>query len=165
MADELLQIRSFRVVFDMERRIHRIDRFRVPMPYGLPLRSVGYAAAAFLAIVVLQRLPIVGGILGSLDTPIRLVLLPVGASILLSRLRIDGRSAHAAACAWLRFTLASTRYVAFRPAPRAKEALFGEVTLALPSAERRKARRPIGAPAVASGDQMALTGHEQLVMW
>src|SRR6478736_5250399 len=103
MEDGPLQIRSFRVVFDLERRIHRIDRYRVPLPYGLPLRSIGYAAAAFVAVLVLGRLPAVGGMLGALPPPAHYVLLPVGASYGLTQLRMDGRSAHGAAAAWLRF--------------------------------------------------------------
>ncbi len=31
--------------FDLERRLHKIDRWRVPLPYGLPLRSLGYFVA------------------------------------------------------------------------------------------------------------------------
>jgi len=41
MADQqTLQIRSFRVVFDLERRLHKIDRWRIPLPYGVPVRGL-----------------------------------------------------------------------------------------------------------------------------
>ena len=41
-----IQLRSFRVCFQLERRLHRIDRFRLPFPYGLPLRGLGYVLEA-----------------------------------------------------------------------------------------------------------------------
>jgi hypothetical protein len=113
MDDGALQIRSYRVVFDLERRIHRIDRFRVPLPYGLPLRSVAYALAALAAIAALERLPALGPALRTVPAPARLVLLPVGISCALTRLRVDGRSAHAAVGCWLRHAAASRHVVAF----------------------------------------------------
>lgn len=121
MADDSLQIRSFRVVFDLERRIHRIDRFKVPLPYGLPLRSLGYGLAALVAVLVVSGLPVFGEAIGALPAPLRFVLLPTAAAIALTRIRIDGRAAHAAGLAWLRFALAPRELVALRPCPHSSK--------------------------------------------
>src|SRR4051812_4152503 len=103
MADETeVQIRSFRVVFDLERRIHRIDKIRIPLPYGLPLRSVAYACTALATVVALAQLPLVGAVVGVLPAPIRFVALPGGVAYGLTQVRVDGRPAHTAAIALVR---------------------------------------------------------------
>src|SRR4051812_2944127 len=116
MVDGPLQIRSYRVVFDLERRIHRIDRFRVPLPYGLPLRSLAYALASLTVVLLLQQLAGTRQLLGVLPPPARLALLPLAISYGLTRLKPDGRSAHAAAGCWLRYVASPRELVAFRAA-------------------------------------------------
>lgn len=111
-----LTIRSFRVVFDLERRLFKIDRWRLPVPYGVPLRGIAYAFFVLLAVLMLARLPVVGEALALLPPPVRFVILPIGVAYLFNELRIDGRSAHTAAVAWVRFRLAPARAVAFRRA-------------------------------------------------
>jgi hypothetical protein len=130
MHDDALHIRSFRVVFDLERRIHRIDRFRVPLPYGLPLRSLAYAVAALIGILAMRRVPGLGELIAAIPPPARLVLAPVAISYGLTRVRLDGRSAHAAAISWLTFLTAPKRLAAFEPVPRAREAAIGDLTMA-----------------------------------
>jgi hypothetical protein len=51
MDDGRIRLRSYRLAFALERRIHRIDTFRIPLPYGLPLAALGWAAGA--AVLVL----------------------------------------------------------------------------------------------------------------
>ena len=46
-------IRSFRRVFEVDRRIYRVDRWPVPVPGGIPLRALGYFLAALLLILLL----------------------------------------------------------------------------------------------------------------
>ena len=112
--DGELEIRSFRLCFALERRLHRIDRFRLPLPYGLPLRGLGYGAAILLAVLVLGALPLTGGLLGLLDPVIRFGVLPIAGGYLLTELRVDGRSGHAVVLSWLRMRLAPRRVRAFR---------------------------------------------------
>ena len=114
MADGTVTIRSFRVCFDLERRIHRIDRWRLPVPYGLPLRSIGYAAVALFAVLFLSRVPVVGAALAALPAPVRLVLVPVGSAYLLTQLKVDGRAAHHALFAFIRHVLEPREVVSFR---------------------------------------------------
>ena len=57
MADSELVIRSYRLCFELERRIHSIDRWRIPVPYGVPLRGVAYGVATLAAVLVAGRVP------------------------------------------------------------------------------------------------------------
>ena len=50
-------IRSYRRVFEVDRRIYRVDRWALPVPGGVPLRAVGYFAAALLAVIAAGELP------------------------------------------------------------------------------------------------------------
>jgi hypothetical protein len=135
-------IRSFRVVFELERRIHRIDRWRIPVPYGVPLRGVGYALAALAGVLALQKVPVAGEPLRLLAPPLRLVILPIGVAYLLSRLRIDGRPAHRFVFAWLDYVAGPKFISSFRraPAPGSLD-WVSEVTLA---ADGRAARPRAG---------------------
>jgi len=127
VADRELVIRSYRLCFALERRIHRIDRWRIPVPYGVPLRGVAYGAVALVAVLLLQRLPATGEVLRALHPALRFVILPVGVAAVLTRVLVDGRPAHSAARAWLGWRLAPARVAAFgaaeRPGPRLLENL------------------------------------------
>jgi hypothetical protein len=124
-----LTIHSFRVVFRLERRIHKIDRWRIPVPYGIPLRGLAYWAVALVATIVLGRIPVGRELTGILPTPIRLVIVPVALAHVLTRVEIDGRPAHAALAARARLELSPSRIAALRavPAPGATVRL-GDVT-------------------------------------
>ena len=147
MSDRAITIRSFRVCFDLERRIHRIDRWRVPMPYGLPVRSVGYWAAALLAILFLARLPLVGVVVHALPAPLRLVLLPAAAAYALTQLRVDGRPAHSAGLSLLRHRLSARELVAFRPTKRLGEHRLSDVRVAHDEGSARYRRATVRGPA------------------
>jgi len=125
-----IPIRSFRVCFELERRLHKIDNWRVPLPYGLPLRSVGYFGAALFAVVLLGEVPLCGALLGVLHPVLRYFLLPAGAAAALTRMRIDGRSPVAAGLAWLRMRAEPSRVSAFRAAPGPRRVELGPVTIA-----------------------------------
>ena len=127
---DTLIIRSFRVVFDLGlRRLFKVDRFRVPFPYGLPLRGVAYWAGALIALLVLARAPALGEVVRALPPPVRYLLLPGGLAYLLLQVAPDGRSAHAAALAWLRYRLTPRRIAAWRPADTvARQVVLADVT-------------------------------------
>ena len=149
MGDERLQIRSFRVVFDLERRIHKVDRFRLPLPYGLPLRSIGYFVAALVSAVVVSQLPIVGTIAGWLPPPVRFVVAPAVAAYVLTQLRVDGRVAHDAAGSWFKWQLGPRRVAAFKAA-RAEESMrLGDMTTAPDERGCRYRRADLVGPAEA----------------
>ena len=127
MADQqTMQIRSFRVVFDLERRLHKIDRWRIPLPYGVPVRGLVYGLAALLAVLFVARLPLAGGLLGLLPAPVRYAVLPAALAYALTQLRIDGRPAHRALVALAGHLAAPRRLVAFRASPAVDEVTRAE---------------------------------------
>lgn len=87
-------VRSYRAAFEVERRLHRIDRYRVPVPYGVPLQELAYGLACLTLVVILSGAPLVGTALLHVPWPMRLILLPAAGARLLRRTGSDGRPAH-----------------------------------------------------------------------
>lgn len=112
MTGRRLQLRSYRLAFQLERRIHRIDRFRIPVPYGLPLSAVGWWFGALVVVLLAARMPLVGSVLSLLPWPVRLVLLPAAAARLLCDLGPDERPAWERALARARWELQAQHLVA-----------------------------------------------------
>lgn len=106
---EPLEIRSFRTVFDLERRIYRVDRLRLN-PQGVPVRGVVYALVIVCVIAAGERLPAVGTAIRALPWYARDLAAPSALAALLAALRIDGRPFHLAARAMARLA-AGPRYV------------------------------------------------------
>lgn len=113
MEKPSMEIRSYRAVFDLERRIYRVDRLRLN-PAGVPVRGVVYALA-------LIALALVCGSLPGLSLPARALPwyvvdlgLPVGAAALLTVIRIDGRPAHLAAQSLLCYRLGPRQSIGLR---------------------------------------------------
>ena len=117
MSDERLQIRSYRPVFRVDRRIYRIDRWAIPVPGGVPLRGVAYFCAALFAVLVLSALPVAGALLDQLSPPLRYVVLPLAVAVLGTQVAPDGRLAHRFAADWLRLRFRRRRRSAGRPVP------------------------------------------------
>lgn len=125
-----IQIRSYRVCFQLERRLHKIERWRIPVPYGIPLIGIGYAAAILLTALVLARLPLAGALVGTMPWPLAYVVIPIGGAYALTRLKVDGRPALVAARAWVRMQTGPRRIAAFRAAPGPCRVELGQVTVA-----------------------------------
>jgi hypothetical protein len=117
VAERTITLRSYRLAFEMERRIFRLDRFRIPVPYGLPLRGLAYWLVLVAAVGLLDGLPLTGSVLGALPWPLRFVLLPGAGAYLLCQPRPDGRLAHEAIAAHVVYRCSPRRLVAFAPAP------------------------------------------------
>src|SRR3954466_5818937 len=107
MADRVM-IRSYRRVFEVDRRVYRVDRWALPVPGGVPLRAVGYFAAALVLMVAL------GGLVSFLSPPLRFVVVPLAAAVVGTQAAPDGRTAHRFAFDWLRFKLRARRRSAGR---------------------------------------------------
>lgn len=103
-------IRSYRRVFEVDRRIYRVDRWALPVPGGIPLRAVGYFLAALVLVLVLGRVPGVRDV----SAPIRFVVIPLGLAILGTQAAPDGRTAHRFAADWVRLRWRSRRRSAGR---------------------------------------------------
>jgi hypothetical protein len=117
MSDNKITLRSYRLAFELERRLHRIDRFRIPVPYGIPLVALGYAAAVAVGMVIIGSLPLAGALLDVLPWPVRLILLPGVITRALCHRRADGRPAHEAIAAYMMFLLGPRRLVGLERAP------------------------------------------------
>jgi hypothetical protein len=97
---ERLEVRSYRSVFELERRIYRIDSVRLN-PAGVPLRGIAYGATIALAIAIASSLPVTGRLLAMVPWYLRLAVAPAALAALLTIVRIDGRPFHLAAIALL----------------------------------------------------------------
>jgi hypothetical protein len=97
-----MEIRSYRHVFDLERRIYRIDRIRLN-PGGLPVRGIVYFLVLLGGAVAAARLPLIGIAARAAPWYARDVALPALVAALLTLVRLEGRPFHLAVRALLRF--------------------------------------------------------------
>ena len=117
MSDNKLILRSYRLAFEVERRIHRVDRFRIPVPYGIPLVALGYWAVVMVVFLIAGAMPVLGTLLSALPWPLRLILLPGLVTRALCHKRADGRPAHEAMTGYLTFLLSTKHLVGLAAAP------------------------------------------------
>jgi hypothetical protein len=110
----MTEIRSYRNVFDLERRIYRVDRLRLN-PGGVPLRGIVYFLAILAAALLAGRLPLIGVLVRALPWYARDVAIPGAAAALLTLIKIEGRSFHLAALALLRYACGPRELAGLRP--------------------------------------------------
>jgi hypothetical protein len=91
-----IEIRSYRSVFDLERRIYRIDRLRLN-PGGVPVRGAVYCIVLLLGALLAGATPLVGVAVRALPWYLRELALPLGTAALLTVIRVEGRPFHLAA--------------------------------------------------------------------
>lgn len=116
----MMVIRSYRRVFDLERRIYRIDRVRLN-PGGVPVRGVVYFMALLVATLILERLPPLCLFARIAPWYARDLAVPGALSAALAVVRIEGRSFHVAARAGLSYGLGPRRLVALSRRSRLAE--------------------------------------------
>ena len=112
-------VRSYRDVVDVvERRIFRIDRWRLPTPHGVPVRAIGYALA-ILGLVLARRRP--AGDRARCSRPCRRRCatspLPAIGGWALQAATLDGRPPHHVLFAATRHRLGARTLAGLRPAP------------------------------------------------
>jgi hypothetical protein len=104
MSGPITEIRSFRSVFDLERRIYRVDRLRLN-PGGIPVRGVVYFLALVATALAIGHIPVIGLMIRILPWYVGCVALPALTALLLAAMRIDGRpfhlTAHALVASWI----------------------------------------------------------------
>ncbi len=157
MSDSPSPVRSYQRIFKPDRRIYQIDGRRLPVPGGVPLAWLGWAAGTLLVVLVLSTRSLlftavaagIGGLLGAergwrgaliasiciaatvqlsgvvlgwVDWPLRLLVLPGFVATAAGQLTPDGRSGH--------------RY------------LFSRIMVRL-----RAGRRSLGRPVTVDGEQ------------
>jgi hypothetical protein len=90
-----MDVRSYRAVFELERRVYRIDTLRLN-PGGIPLRGISYAIALIAGSVLAGRVAPVRLVLGLAPWYVSYVGLPVTVAALATIVRIEGRPFHLA---------------------------------------------------------------------
>ncbi len=110
-----VEIRSYRAVFDLERRIYRVDRLRLN-PGGVPVRGLVYCLTILACLALAGTLPLLGTAVRALPWYVRDLLLPAGLAALLTMIRVEGRPFHLAAAALLRHLLGPHQLAGLRPA-------------------------------------------------
>jgi hypothetical protein len=130
MSDGKVTLRSYRLAFNLERRLHRIDRFRIPVPYGVPLVGMAYALVIGIALALAGQLPLLGGPVQLLPWPMRLILLPGLGARVLCQTRADGRPAHEVLAAYVVFRLGPRRLVGLQRSCGVGLARLDDVTIA-----------------------------------
>jgi hypothetical protein len=104
----VIEIRSYRRVFDLERRIYRVDRVRLN-PGGVPVRAILYFLAVLGLALLAVQLPLLGLGLQAVPWYVRDIALPSSLAALLTVVRIEGRPFHLAFRSILRISLGSRR--------------------------------------------------------
>ena len=96
-----MEIRSYRRVFDLERRVYSVDSLRLN-PGGVPVRGILYFASILCTVLLISRLPLLGRVVEFLPWYMRDLLLPGASATLLGMIRVEGRTFHLAALALVR---------------------------------------------------------------
>jgi len=135
-----MEIRSYRRVFELERRVYSIDSLRLN-PGGVPVRGLAYFGTLLVIAIVLSRLPFIGGIARALPWYLRDLALPGATATVLSMIRIEGRTFHLAAGALVRFCAGPRRLAGLtRSAPTGRRWYPQEILL-LPDGSDARLRR------------------------
>ncbi|MEA2313840.1 MAG: hypothetical protein QOI03_532, partial [Solirubrobacteraceae bacterium] len=99
-----MEIRSYRRVFDLERRIYRVDQLRLN-PGGIPVRGIVYFLAIIATSVLVGRLPLLSSLAAAVPWYVRDLLVPAALATVLGAIRVEGRPFHLAARAIVRHRL------------------------------------------------------------
>jgi hypothetical protein len=136
----MIEIRSYRRVFDLERRVYSVDRLRLN-PGGVPVRGVVYLLALLALVLVAAKLPLAGTLVRLLPWYLRDLALPGLSATVLSVIRLEGRTFHLTAQALLRYRIEPRRLLGTdRRAPSRPCWTPGEVVI-LPDGSDGRLRR------------------------
>jgi hypothetical protein len=113
----MLEIRSYRRVFDLERRIYRIDRLRLN-PGGIPVRGMVYFLGILAGTLISTSLPVVAVLARTLPWYLRDLAFPCAGAAVLTIIRVEGRPFHLAAAALLRHAIGPRRLAGVGPRGR-----------------------------------------------
>jgi hypothetical protein len=160
-------LRGYRKVFKFERRLFRLDRWRIPYPHGVPVRGIGYFVGAEIATVLLTRLPIFGVLINALPAWFAYLLLPAALAWGLVVGRIDGRVPHRVLLSLVRFHSAGREFAGLRRCSRLGSEVvpIDALTLACDEREPRIVRGRIRGPATVTFRYPALCRAEGAPPW
>jgi hypothetical protein len=155
----MIEIRSYRRVFELERRIYRVDRLRLN-PGGVPIRGVVYFLALLVASMVAAALPVLGEPLRVLPWYLRALLLPGLLAGLLALIRVEGRPFHLTARSMIAFVLSARGVVGLLAgATVGKPWLPPDIVLLPDGSDARLRRLSYTGP----GAALVATRHERIV--
>jgi hypothetical protein len=135
-----MEIRSYRRVFDLERRIYRVDRVRLN-PGGVPVRGVVYFLAILAGALIAGRLPLLGSAARLLPWYLGDLALPAASAAILTMIRVEGRPFHMAARAVLRYRTEPRRLAGARRCSGLGERWCPEEIVLLPDGSDSRMRR------------------------
>ncbi len=135
-----MQIRSYRRVFDLERRIYSVDRMRLN-PSGVPVRGILYLLAAITAAILAARLPLLGAPVAALPWFARDVVVPAAVAGALTVVSVDGRAFHHTARSALVYLASPRRTIALRARSSTGRVWRPGEILLLPDGADPRARR------------------------
>jgi hypothetical protein len=104
----MTEIRSFRRVFELERRIYSVDQLRLN-PGGIPVRGVAYFLALLVCELIVGSMPGLRLLAAHVPWYLRDIALPAVTATMLSAIRVEGRASHLAAHALVRFWISPRR--------------------------------------------------------
>lgn len=136
----MIEIRSFRNVFDLERRIYRIDRLRLN-PSGVPVRGVVYFLCLLVPALLAAGLPLLGALAQMVPWYMRDVAGPGALAALFTLVSVEGRPFHLAAIALLRYAAGPRELSALRPLRPGDRAFLAGELLVLPDGSDARLRR------------------------
>jgi hypothetical protein len=144
-----VEIVSYRTVFDLERRVYRVDRLRLN-PGGIPLRGIVYFLVIVAVVLLAAKLPLVGLLARAAPWYLRDFAIPAAAAAVLSVIRVEGRPFHLAVRALIRYGLGARHLAGARACTTPGERWHPGELLALPDGSDAQLRRLryIGAGAV-----------------
>ena len=132
----MTEIRSYRRVFDLERRVYSVDGLRLN-PGGVPVRGIVYFVVLLLLALMAGTLPLVG----ALPWYARDLVLPAAAATALSVVRLEGRTFHLAATALARHLAAPRRLGGLSGRSDAGGTWYPDDILVLPDGSDPRLRR------------------------
>jgi len=140
-----MEIRSYRRVFDLERRIYRVDRLRLN-PGGVPLRGIVYFLGLIALALLIASLPLIGVVVKVMPWYMRDVGLPGAIAAMLTMIRIEGRPFHLALHSLLVFAcgprhLAGVRACRANDCFRSGQRWYAPSLLCLPDGSDARLRR------------------------
>jgi len=135
-----LEVRSFRSVFALERRIYRIDTLRLN-PGGIPLRGIVYAASLVVASLIAGATPPTAWLDPLLPWYVRDVGIPLATAVVLGAIRVDGRPFHSAAGSLVAHAVGPRTCSAFGPQRRSRALWRPPSVLLLPDGSDAGFRR------------------------
>lgn len=117
MSNNRVVIHSYRRVFNVDRRIYRIDQWTLPVPGGVPLRGLVYFAASLVSVIVLSHFPGIGALVNVLAPPFRYLILPLAVAVFAMQVTPDGRTMGRYAVSWVLKRVRARRTSAGREVP------------------------------------------------